>query len=130
MRQFHLAKQLSQMKESQQKKVFTDATEEENDKEEKTEQTTKIEEQCKVIIKRNSSLNLAEPACVVGSTSSLWEGQKRETQIGIRMYFVCITLPSPLYRGEGHRRGYKRDIVTFLRDYQVCLCVCVGIVGN
>ena len=62
MRQFHLAKQLSQMKESQQKKVFTDATEEENDKEEKTEQTTTIEEQCKVI-KRNSSLNLAKPAC-------------------------------------------------------------------
>ena len=50
------------MKESQQKKVFTDATEEENDKEEKTEQTTTIEEQCKVI-KRNSSLNLAKPAC-------------------------------------------------------------------
>ena len=43
------------MKESQQKKVFTDATEEENDKEEKTEQT-KIEEQFKDI-KRNSNVN-------------------------------------------------------------------------
>ena len=75
------------MKESQQKKVFTDATEEENDKEEKTEQTTKIEEQCKVI-KRNSSLKLAEPACVDGSTSSFWEGRKRKTQIGICMYFT------------------------------------------
>ena len=75
------------MKENQQKKVFTDATEEENDKEEKTEQTTTIEEQCKVI-KRNSSLKLAEPACVVGSTSSLWEGRKRKTQIGIHMYFT------------------------------------------
>ena len=74
------------MKESQQKKVFTDATEEENDKEEKTEQT-KIEEQCKDI-KRNSSLKLAEPACVDGSTSSFWEGRKRKTQIGICMYFT------------------------------------------
>ena len=49
--------------------------------------------------------------------------------VSVRNHYDIET-PSPLYKGEGHRRGYKRDIVTFFRDYQVCLCVCVRIVGN